>query len=188
MSIETTAVAPVSRNNIAGLPTDSGQLYLAFMLCGEQFAIDILCIREIIEYTLPTAVPMMPSSVRGVINLRGAVVPVIDLAVRFGHAPTAIARRTCIVIVEVEHEENLHVLGLLVDRVNAVMEIRQQDIEPPPAFGAQIDTNFITGMGRVDGRFVIVLNIASTLSLQEMAAVAHINTETTRDDSHTTLQ
>lgn len=188
MSPETTVATSTQRTEIAGLTADSGQLYLAFMLCGEQFAVDILRIREIIEYTLPTAVPMMPPSVRGVINLRGAVVPVIDLAVRFGHAPTTIARRTCIVIVEVEHEECLHVLGLLVDRVNAVMEIRQQDIEPPPAFGAHIDTDFISGMGRVDGKFVIVLNIATTLSLQEMAAVTHINEEATKTSAVNTLQ
>src|SRR5512137_1862894 len=93
----------------------SGRPYLAFRLAGEVYAIDILRIREIIEYTVPTAVPMMPPTVRGVINLRGAVVPVIDLAVRFGLDPTGVGRRTCIVIVEVAHAGATHVLGLMVD-------------------------------------------------------------------------
>lgn len=154
-----------------------GQLYLAFILGEEVFAIDILRIREIIEYTPPTIVPMMPPSLRGVINVRGAVVPVIDLAVRFGWTPTGVGRRTCIVIVEIQHQGAKHVLGLVVDKVNAVTEIRNEDIDLPPAFGARINTDFITGMARVDGRFVIVLNIERTLTIEEMAVVRQINDE-----------
>ena len=149
-----------------------GRPYLAFRLAGEVYAIDILRIREIIEYTVPTAVPMMPPTVRGVINLRGAVVPVIDLAVRFGLAATGVGKRTCIVIVEVAHAGVLQVLGLMVDGVNAVLEIDAAAVEPPPSFGTQANAEFIEGMARIDGRFVILLDIARVLSIEEMAVVA----------------
>lgn len=149
----------------------SEQRYLAFRLAGEVYAIDILRIREIIEYSAPTGVPMMPASVRGVINLRGAVVPVIDLSIRFGREPSVVGKRSCIVIVEVQHDNMKHILGLLVDGVNAVMEIAAENIEPAPAFGAHIDTEFIEGMARVNGKFIILLDVARTLSLEEMAVI-----------------
>ena len=153
----------------------AGRPYLAFRLAGEVYAIDILRIREIIEYTVPTAVPMMPATVRGVINLRGAVVPVIDLAVRFGLAATGVGKRTCIVIVEVAHAGALQVLGLMVDGVNAVLEIDTAAVEPPPSFGTPANAEFIEGMARVDGRFVILLDIARVLSIDEMAAVSAVD-------------
>ena len=153
----------------------TGMPYLAFRLAGEVYAIDILRIREIIEYTPPTTVPMMPPSLRGVINLRGAVVPVIDLAVRFGREATGVGKRTCFVIVEVKHEGATHVLGLMVDGVNAVMEIGSADIEPPPSFGTSVNAEFIAGMARVDGRFVIILDIARVLSIEEMAAIKSVD-------------
>ena len=108
--------------------------YLTFTLGGEQFAVGTLCVKEIIEYGQVTAIPMMPPSIRGVINLRGAVVPVIDLDARFGGPVTAVGRRTCIVILEVQHAEGRQVLGVVVDAVNEVLEIAPADIEPPPAF------------------------------------------------------
>lgn len=156
-----------------------GRLYLTFFLGGEMFAIEIQRIREIIEYNKPTTVPMMPPSLRGVINVRGGVVPVIDLAVRFNWTPTGIGRRTSIVIIETMHNEQKHVLGLVVDRVNAVTEIKAEDIEPAPVFGARINADFISGMAKCDGRFVIVLNIERTLSVQELAAVASASTVST---------
>ena len=167
------APAPVASRGIASRAAITrGQLYLSFMLGTEVFAIDIVRIREIIEYTPPTAVPMMPHTLRGVINVRGSVVPVVDLAVRFGWQPVAIGRRTSIVIVEIQYNDDKHVLGLVVDRVNAVTEIKKEDIESPPAFGARIDTDFISGMAKCDGRFVIVLNIERALSVSEMAVVS----------------
>jgi purine-binding chemotaxis protein CheW len=153
----------------------AGRPYLAFRLADEVYAIDILRIREIIEYHLPTSVPMMPPAVRGVINLRGAVVPVLDLAVRFGRPAAGVGKRTCFVIVEVEHEGATHVLGLMVDGVNAVMEIGAESIEAPPSFGAGVDADFIAGMARVDGRFVIILDIARVLSIEEMAAISSVD-------------
>lgn len=147
------------------------RLYLAFRLSGEVYAVDILRIREIIEYDQPTLVPMMPPSLRGVINLRGSVVPVVDLSIRFGRQPTVVGRRSCIVIVEVEYGDAIHTLGLMVDGVNAVMEINATDIEPPPAFGTNIRIDFIAGMTRSNNRFVVILDIARVLSIDEMALV-----------------
>ena len=151
------------------------QLYLAFRLADEVFAIDILRIREIIEYTLPTSVPMMPPSVRGVINLRGSVVPVIDLAIRFGREATGVGKRTCIVIVEVQHAGATHVLGLMVDGVNAVMEIGAENIEAAPSFGTRVDTEFIEGMARVNGKFIIILDVGRALSIEEMAVITSVD-------------
>ena len=146
--------------------------YLTFTLGGEQFAVGTLCVKEIIEYGQVTAIPMMPPSIRGVINLRGAVVPVIDLGARFGGPVTAVGRRTCIVILEVQHAEGRQVLGVVVDAVNEVLEIAPADIEPPPAFGTHIRTDFILGMGKVGGRFVILLDIGRVLSVDELADLA----------------
>ena len=133
--------------------------YLTFTLGGEMFAIAILGVKEIIEYTGLTDVPMMTDCIRGVINLRGSVVTVMDLSVRFGRAPTPITKRTCIVIVEIEEAGERQVIGVVVDAVNAVLDIADSDIEPAPAFGAQIRNDFIAGMGKVNGRFVILLAI-----------------------------
>lgn len=148
-----------------------GHQYLVFTLARETFAIDILQIREIMEFGSLTEVPMMPPTVRGVINLRGAVVPVIDLSARFGRASTTVGRRTCIVIVEVTQDGDTQTLGVLVDGVNEVMDIPASDIEPAPAFGARIRTDFIAGMGRVDGRFVILLDVARVFSVGEIAEI-----------------
>lgn len=145
------------------------QQYLTFNLGGEVFAIGILAIKEIIEYGHLTEVPMMPEFISGVINLRGAVVPVVDLSARFGRAETAITRRTCIVIVEVEAGGERQDVGVIVDAVNEVLEILLQDIEPAPAFGARIRSDFISGMGKVEGKLVIVLNVNRVLSVDEMA-------------------
>lgn len=145
--------------------------YLTFMLRGETFAIGILHIKEIIEYGQLTTVPMMPGFIRGVINLRGAVVPVVDLASRFGGKPGEVTRRSCIVILELEAEEETQVIGVVVDAVNEVLEIAGADIEPPPSFGTKIRTDFIAGMGKVRERFVIILDVNKVLSTEEMALI-----------------
>jgi len=150
--------------------------YLTFQLAGEVFAIGILAIKEIIEHHSLTEVPMMPACVRGVINLRGAVVPVMDLLARFGRQPSAVTKRTCIVIVEVEAEidgeRERQVIGVVVDAVNEVLDIAAADIEPAPVFGARIRTDFIQGMGKVRGKFVILLNVDRVLSLNDLDALA----------------
>ena len=146
--------------------------YLTFMLGGEMFAIGILSIKEIIEFSGLTEVPMMPSCIRGVINLRGAVVPVMDLSARFGKAIPAVTKRTCIIIVEVQLHDQAQDIGVVVDAVNAVLEIPASDIEAAPAFGARISTNFIEGMGKVNGKFVILLDVGQVLSVDEMSLLS----------------
>lgn len=166
-----TALAIAEAQN-ATLSAGETRQYLTFSLAGEMFAVGTLSVKEIIEYGQITTVPMMPAFIRGVINLRGAVVPVIDLGVRFRNQNTEATRRSCIVILEVPTDEETQVLGIVVDAVSEVLEISPADIEPPPAFGAKIRTDFIAGMGKVGGRFVILLNVAKVLSAEEIDALA----------------
>jgi purine-binding chemotaxis protein CheW len=147
--------------------------YLTFLLGAESFAIGILAIKEIIEYTGLTSVPMMPACVRRVINLRGAVVPVMDLSVRFGRSPAEVTKRTCIVIVEFVANGERQDLGVIVDAVNAVLDIPPGDIEPPPSFGTRIRADSIHGMGKVGGKFVIMLNVDCVLALEDLDVLAH---------------
>jgi purine-binding chemotaxis protein CheW len=146
--------------------------FLIFSLAGEIYAIGILHIKEIIEFGQLTEVPMMPEFIRGVINLRGAVVPVIDLSCRFGKDKTQVAKRTCIVIIEVSQGGETHDVGVIVDTVNEVIEIPASEIEPAPAFGAMIRTDFIEGMGKVNGKFVIILDVDKVLSVEEMSMLS----------------
>lgn len=149
--------------------------FLTFLLSDETFAMGILAIKEIIEFGHVTVVPMMPSFVRGVINLRGSVVPVVDLSARFGRQPVQRTRRTCVIIVEVADEDGSQDIGLVVDAVNAVVEIEEDQIEPPPAFGAGIRSDFIEGMGKFNDRFVIILKPDKVLSTSDLALLR--NTE-----------
>ncbi len=160
---------------IADTSGDQNQ-YLTFQIGREMFAVGILHIREIIEYGSLTTVPMMPRFVRGVINLRGSVVPVIDLSARFGRGESAINRRSCVVILEVESaDESLQEIGVIVDAVSEVLEIPLADIEPAPSFGARIRADFIAGMGKVQGQFVILLDVQQALNTREMAELAAIS-------------
>jgi purine-binding chemotaxis protein CheW len=146
--------------------------YLTFTLAGEMYAIGILAIKEIIEYQNLTEVPMMPACVRGVINLRGAVVPVMDPLARFGRPSSEVSKRSCIVIVETEVENEgrpeRQVIGVVVDAVSEVLEIAASDIEPAPAFGTRIRSDFIQGVGKVKGKFVILLDVNHMLVLDDM--------------------
>lgn len=151
------------------------QQFLTFLLNGEPFAISILVIKEIIEYGNLTAVPLMPDFIRGVLNLRGQVLPVIDLAARFGRAQAEVARRTCVVIIEMRNDDGeAQDVGVVVDSVSEVMDIPANAIQPSPAFGAKIRADFINGMVEVDGRFIIILNVDRVLSIDEMAVLANI--------------
>ncbi|NVL26549.1 purine-binding chemotaxis protein CheW [Pseudomonas syringae pv. actinidiae] len=146
--------------------------YLTFMLGGEMFAIGILGqgnhrIRQ------PDCRADDARFVRGVINLRGAVVPVVDLSARFGRQNSEITRRSCVIIIEASTEDGQpQDIGLLVDNVSAVLEIPASQIEPPPNFGARIRADFISGMAKVDGHFVIVLEVERVLSIDEMSSLA----------------
>lgn len=161
-------MATPARKDAPGLAGEPRQ-YLTFTLGGEMYAVETLSVKEIIEYGQVTTVPMMPPSIRGVINLRGAVVPVIDLKARFGGRPTEVTRRTCIVIIELGGSDERQVLGIVVDTVSEVLEIPPGEIEAPPAFGARIRADFIRGMGKVGGGFVILLNVEAVLSTDELS-------------------
>jgi purine-binding chemotaxis protein CheW len=159
--------------------------HLTFLVGGEMFAIGILNIKEIIEFAGITSIPMMPRFIRGVINVRGAVVPVIDLSARFGRPATPETGRTCIVIVEVKTEiEGEHLVtdvGVVVDQVSEVVNILTQDIMPPPAFGAKIRTDFIDGMGKVNDKFVIILEVTKVLNAEEIAEISTITGASSKD-------
>ncbi len=150
--------------------------YLTFVLGGEMYAIGILNIKEIIEYGNLTVVPMMPDFLRGVINLRGRVVPVVDLSARFGRGVAEVTPRTCIVLLEIEtagEDQGIGEIGVMVDSVSEVLEIPREQIEPTPAFGARIRTDFIEGMGKVADRFVVILNVGRVFSLDEIAMLSN---------------
>ncbi len=166
-----TALVKAANSPVARATGPEPRQYLTFMLRREVYAIGILHIKEIIEYGQLTTVPMMPGFIRGVINLRGAVVPVVDLSSRFGGKPGEVTRRSCIVILELEVEEETQVIGVVVDAVNEVLEIAGADIEPAPSFGTRIRANFIAGMGKVQERFVIILNVNEVLSVEELALI-----------------
>jgi purine-binding chemotaxis protein CheW len=156
---------------LAAAPVESREQYLAFTLGGETFAMDIRSIREVIQFGGITEVPLMPPFIRGVINLRGSVVPVIDLFVRFGRQPSAVAHRTCIVILELAQGDATAELGVMVDNVSEVLSIAASEVEPAPAFGSDIRTGFIAGVAKVGDRFVIILDVNRVLSVDEMATL-----------------
>lgn len=166
---------PISRADVKAKPddavTDSAGQYLTFQLSQEMFAINILRIKEILEYGSLSKVPMMPPFIRGVLNLRGSVVPVIDLKVRFGGAVNQATKRSCIVIIEISNEDRQHDIGIMVDSVSEVLEIPATEIEPPPSFGAHIRADFMAAMGKVKGDFVIILDVDNVLSTHELAMV-----------------
>jgi purine-binding chemotaxis protein CheW len=146
--------------------------FLTFLLGADMFAIGILAVKEIIEYNGVTAVPQMPACISGVINLRGAAVPVLDLARRLERAPSPPTKRTCIIVLEVVQDENAFVIGVLVDAVSAVIDIPAADIEPPPAFGGAVRSDLLLGIGKVHERFVLLLNVQHVVSAQEIVALA----------------
>ena len=171
--LEATDLRPAERD--AGSAGTAGR-YLTFVIRGEHFALNIDDITEILAYRKLTTVPMMPSFVRGVLNLRGRVVPVVDMAARFGHDTTVLARRTSIVIVEAagatpDGGTARQNIGIMVDGVNEVVQLGAADIEPRPAFGAGVRADFIAGMARRNGSFIILLDINHVLSMNEMVAL-----------------
>lgn len=154
-------------------PTAEAALqYLTFSLGDEVFAMDIRAVSEIIQHASLTAVPLMPDFVRGVINLRGAVLPVIDLQARFGRCQASVGKKTCIVIFDAVGEGERSALGLMVDAVSEVIEIAPSQIEPPPQFGTSIQREYIRGLGKVDGEFVVILETDRALNIEDMALIA----------------
>jgi purine-binding chemotaxis protein CheW len=162
---------PLGNAKAADRPADSAAQYLTFTLGDEVFAMDIRTVREIIQHGPMTTVPLMPNFVRGVINLRGAVVPVIDLQARFGRPAARVGKKTCIVIFDALRDGERVELGLMVDAVSEVIEISAAAIEPPPNFGAAVRRDFIRGMGKVASRFVIILEPDRAFDVEEMATL-----------------
>ena len=146
--------------------------YLTFLLSNEEYAVDVLSVKEIIEYGDVTKVPGTPFHVRGVINLRGSVVPVVDLAVKLGREESPLSRRSCIVIVETGAQSERVVTGVVADAVNQVIEFSPDDIEAPPAFGTGVRLHYLEGIAKVSGAFVLVLNMDSVLSDEAHTTVA----------------
>jgi purine-binding chemotaxis protein CheW len=141
---------------------------LTFLIGEEEYGVALTEVREIIEYTAATKVPNSPYFIRGVINLRGSVVPVVDLAAKFGFDGLPVTKRTCIIIAEIEHEGKKILIGMIVDRVNQVLEILPADIEAAPSFGAPVRNDYIRGLAKREKSFILILALEKVLSYGEL--------------------
>lgn len=150
------------------LKNETGQ-YLTYKLADEIFALDIAKVREVLDFTSITKVPQTPPYMCGVINLRGSVVPVIDMRLKFGMSKTEQTVNTCIIITEIQLEDETTVLGALADSVQEVLNLGAGQIEPPPKIGTGLNTDFIKGMGKQDDQFIIILDIDKVFSADELA-------------------
>ena len=150
--------------------------YLTFKLDDDVFALDITKVREVLDFTTVTKVPRTPEFMRGVINLRGSVVPVIDLRLKFGMTKTEKTVNTCVIIVEVTVDNETTVLGALADSVQEVMDLEPDHIEPAPKIGTRLNTEFIKGMGKRDSNFIIILDVDKIFSAGELALVKETGT------------
>jgi purine-binding chemotaxis protein CheW len=151
--------------------------FLTFKLDEEIFALDIGKVREVLDFTTVTKVPQTPDFMRGVINLRGTVVPVVDLRLKFALPKTEKTVNTCIIITEVEVEGEILVLGAMVDSVQEVLDLEPEQIEPPPRIGVKLNTDFIRGMGKRDGEFIIILDIDFIFSSAELSIAQGLKEE-----------
>lgn len=161
------------KGGVADLAELAGK-YLTFELNEEEFGLEILKVQEIIGMMNVTRVPRTPHFVRGVINLRGKVIPVIDLRLKFGLDSVENTDRTCIIVVQITHDANQITMGIIVDEVSEVMDVAVDQIEPPPRFGASVDTGFILGMGKVEQKVLMLLDIDKVLSTDEVAALEDV--------------
>lgn len=151
--------------------------YLTFKLAEEIFAVEVAKVREILEFTSITKVPQTPDFMRGVINLRGSVVPVMDMRLKFGLPETEKTVNTCIIVVEVSHEGETIIIGALADSVQEVFELEPDQIEPAPRIGTKLNTDFILGMGKHDGQFIMILDIDRTFTSAEIATAGVMSDE-----------
>jgi len=151
--------------------------YLTFKLDGESFATEISKVREVLEHTDVTPVPKSPEFMQGVINLRGSVVPVVDLRLQFGMPTIEPTVDSCIIIIEVNIEGASTVLGALADSVQEVIDLRHEQLEPAPSFGARVDNAFVQYMGKVEDRFVIILDMNKVFSLEQIYKVEKTSSE-----------
>jgi len=155
--------------------------YLTFMLAEEEYGIGILEVKEIIRMMPITTVPRTPAFVKGVINLRGKVIPVVDLRVRFGLTASEYTERTCIIVVELASESGALPIGMVVDAVSEVLHIKREDLEAAPTFGGTLDTAYILGMAKVDGGLIILLDIEAVLMGEDFGTLSVMDEEVTPD-------
>ncbi len=155
--------------------------FLAFKLEDEVFAFDISKVREVLEFDTVTKVPQTPEMMKGVINLRGSVVPVVDMRIKFGMGATEKTVNTVIIIIEIDLDEESTLIGALVDSVKEVMDLDSGHIEPPPNIGTQLNTEFIKGMGKQNGEFIIILDIERIFSSEELELVQQAGQQTTAE-------
>lgn len=155
-----------------------GGKFLTFLMANEKYGLEILKVREIIGIMDVTPVPTTPAFVRGVINLRGKVIPVVDLRLKFGMEAKQDTQRTCIIVVHLARAAQEMIMGIIVDEVSEVLDIDKEQIEPPPSFGADIRTDFILGMGKVNQRVVTMLDIDRVLSEREIVLVENSTEKT----------
>ncbi|MBI3605858.1 MAG: purine-binding chemotaxis protein CheW [Nitrospirae bacterium] len=142
--------------------------FLIFSLSGVEYGVNIAGIKEIIRVSGITKVPSTPPCIRGVINLRGSVIPIVDLPVKFGISGNPQTNRTCIIILEVDYEKRKTPVGMMVDRVNEVIKFSPEEIDPPPSFGTPIQGDFLTGLGKRKNQLVLILAIDKILSIEEL--------------------
>lgn len=156
--------------------------YLTFKLGEEVFALEISKVREVLDFTTITKVPRTPDFMRGVINLRGNVVPVVDMRMKFGMSETETTVNTCIIIVEIELDDETTILGALADSVEEVIELGSEQVEPPPKMGTRLKTEFIKGMGNRDEHFIIILDIDRVFSSIELSLVQEAGEEQLQEE------
>jgi purine-binding chemotaxis protein CheW len=147
--------------------------YLSFTIGDEIYALDIMKVREVLVYTKITKVPCTPAYMLGVINLRGSIVPVIDISLKFGMMNNEKITRKCIIIIEVIIENEELIIGALVDSVQEVFELEKTQIEPPPKFATTLHSEFITGMGKYDDKLIIILDINKMFSSEELSLLGN---------------
>jgi purine-binding chemotaxis protein CheW len=151
------------------------QQYLTFLLAGEEYAISILQVKEIIEYDTVTTVPKTPKWIRGVINLRGSVVPVVDLGVKFGMEERAVTKTSCIVIIETRFEGQNATIGIVADAVSQVMDLAADDIRAVPEFGTRVKVDYLLGMAQLGKKFALLLDVDKVLSTDELLSLTGIS-------------
>ena len=155
-----------------GATRDKEGKYLTFALAREEYGLEILKVREIIKYINVTAIPQTPPYVKGVVNLRGQVIPVVDLRAKFGMETAEVTDETCIIVVEIAQSGRTFNTGIIVDRVQEVLDIAGQDIEEAPQFDASVNTDFILGMGKIGGKVKILLHIDMVLAADNLASLS----------------
>lgn len=151
------------------------QQYLTFLLASEEYAISILKVKEIIEYDTVTTVPKTPKWVRGVINLRGSVVPVVDLAAKFGLEQKPVTKTTCIIIVETQYESHNITIGVVADSVSQVIDLTPQDVQPVPEFGTRVKVDYLLGMTQLGKKFALLLDVDKVLSGDELLNLGDVS-------------